>query len=252
MNKESELQTDESVAAAYRKFSTEKAPPELDRVVLNEARAKGRRNFWKNFYAWRRPLAFAVTLVLGIALVYDMQTLLQQADDSLLPSPNLKNVTGGFSDSRQGMPNVQDAGSGTGTAPSPSVREVEPAAGTRNLQKGGAVQARDAQKTDRFSAERPGIEPEADREDSSGSASKRIAIPSSSVETASRKTAAEPVIDEAGSKVPATEICSEDQTTTADTWWRCVEDLRAAGREQAANAELQKLRARFPGFERLE
>lgn len=252
MKKESESLTDDSVSAAYREFSAEKAPPELDRAVLDEARVGVRPEFWKNFYAWRRPLAFAATLILGIALVHDMHSLLEQTDDSLLPRPNLRNESHESSDFRLGAPPDSERDSSMETAPSPSGRDLAPATGARSLQKGGAVQADDALNPDRLDTETRGIEPQPEPKGSAGNATRRVAIPPASPEAASRKTTAERVREESGSTLPAADACDEDQVAAADSWWRCIEELRAAGLERAADAELRKLKTRFPGFETLE
>lgn len=64
---------DPRVSRAYRAWSGERTPPELDRAILRHAADEAAAPRASRT-AWFRPLAFAATLVLGVALIYDMQS----------------------------------------------------------------------------------------------------------------------------------------------------------------------------------
>lgn len=71
-NDRHEVDTDPQVSSAYRRLSDERTPPALDREVLKRA-ALATKNTRFTQSAWLRPLAFAATLVLGVALLFEMQ-----------------------------------------------------------------------------------------------------------------------------------------------------------------------------------
>ncbi len=47
-------------------------------------------------------------------------------------------------------------------------------------------------------------------------------------------------------------VCSDEQKSTAEQWWECIEALRQSGLAEAADRELENLRENFPEFEASE
>ena len=60
-------------------------------------------------------------------------------------------------------------------------------------------------------------------------------------------TASETTTDAVGNNI-GTENCSDEERSTASSWWLCIEELRRAGRDDAADSELQQLQEDFPEF----
>lgn len=252
MKSEDESVTDEKVASAYRKFSAEKAPAELDRAVLRAARAGARHSMWARFYTWRRPLAFVTTLVLGVALVHDMQTLLRETDDSILPRTSIDDTVSRPSGTGTGIPSVEHGDKNVATPALPPGNGVAAEADDANLQKAQERRVDEFSKTAQPGAEHNRTENTGEREDARGTGNRQIISPSSPSDTAAQKATSAPLREEAKSMLVDAGNCREEQVETAEIWWRCIEELRAAGQTHAADAELQKLKSRFPDFEGTE
>jgi hypothetical protein len=50
-------------------------------------------------------------------------------------------------------------------------------------------------------------------------------------------------------KMDAPAVCNDEQKSTAEEWWECIETLRQSGLAEAADRELEILRENFPDFE---
>ncbi len=44
-------------------------------------------------------------------------------------------------------------------------------------------------------------------------------------------------------------VCSDEQKSAVDEWWKCIEALRQSGLAETADRELEDLRESFPDFE---
>ena len=66
----------------YRELASEKTPPELDRQVLAMA-ARGGRTRHGRARAWIRPVAWAATIVLGVAAVLEVTRNADGTDESV-------------------------------------------------------------------------------------------------------------------------------------------------------------------------
>jgi len=53
-------------------------------------------------------------------------------------------------------------------------------------------------------------------------------------------------------KMDAPAVCSDEQKSTAEEWWKCIEALRQSGLAEAADREFENLRENFPEFEASE
>jgi hypothetical protein len=69
---------DPELSAGYREIANESAPARLDVAVLRQAAKEARpmSNLTNYFYSFRRPLAFAATLVLALSMVLQFDELL--------------------------------------------------------------------------------------------------------------------------------------------------------------------------------
>jgi len=210
MKDRNEQAVDNELAKAWREASDEQTPVELNRRVLEAARRAipGRRGFLPR--GWQRPLAYAATLVLGVALVLDVvnRQPAPGAPPSTLaePAPSAEAASGAVS---------ADPATDAGTA---SRRQDDVPARPR------AAPAVDADTRQRFEKS----------VENAGRALSEIAA------TAPGGSREEP--DTTG------RACNADSRATAADWWRCIEALEAAGRTLAAAEEKRLLAERFPGF----
>ena len=63
--------TEETVRATYREVATERTPEQLDKAVLTEA-GRAARPRYSRLVTWTRPAAWAVTVMLSVALVLQL------------------------------------------------------------------------------------------------------------------------------------------------------------------------------------
>ncbi|MGB5353356.1 MAG: hypothetical protein WBN32_07100 [Woeseia sp.] len=231
------------VRKAYRSYSDETAPDELDRAVLREAGAIERSGFWSRFYTWRRPLAFAATLVLGVTLVYDMQTALQQSDTPYLPTPYVTDDD--YSRSNRNAP--------TRAVPGLAQEEIAPAENESRDTMAPAVNGTALRK---FSAPTPA----ADAVQPNAMPARQEKMPSAELKEESRNALSERERDSLqpetaamgaalGPADAAIDACGDSRFASAETWWRCVQQLRSDGAAAQAEAEWQKLQQRYPDFQ---
>ena len=68
---QSAAETDALVTRTYREIADERAPDHLDRTVLKEA-ANAARPRYSRLRSWTRPMAWAATVVLSVALVLEV------------------------------------------------------------------------------------------------------------------------------------------------------------------------------------
>jgi cytoskeletal protein RodZ len=68
---QTDARADALVSQAYRDLADERTPEHLDRTILRAA-AKAARPRYSRFIAWTRPMAWAATVMLSIALVLEV------------------------------------------------------------------------------------------------------------------------------------------------------------------------------------
>ena len=77
---------DPELSAGYREIANESAPARLDVAVLRQAvkEARPMSNLTNYFYSFRRPLAFAATLVLALSMVLQFDEVLTDKSRDLM------------------------------------------------------------------------------------------------------------------------------------------------------------------------
>lgn len=214
--------TDERVSRSYRDVATETAPGHLDAAVLAQAVAAGRSRYARS-RAWTRPVAWAATIVLCVAVVLELTRAPQP--DGEMPAPEM-----GFA------------------APSPAKPEqAEPAAAP-------AVQA-PVMKT-----EAPQIKAAAEdaRQATPAAASPLDADTFRPRDTDMLQRAKETAELRSGANLEArpqnltdeaAPTCDAEATATPETWLDCIRDLEKAGLMAQAEKERRLLEAAFPDFD---
>lgn len=245
MNKLTDNERDESVGKAYRAFSTETVPDDVNRRVLREAASGEQAGFWQRFYSWRRPLAFAATLVLGISLVYDMQIVLRDTGAPLLPAVD------GANREDELLENEARYDDSTRTLPA----EAAPVTQAPARFRASPDQAASGNTASKFSvpssveADLPqDTEQREERSRSHEQLGKRQSAPAVSAERAA------PTADAAEARTmyappqQAQPDCSDARDESPYAWWRCIQVLRSAGHAALADDEWQQLLKRYPDF----
>ncbi|MFQ6004407.1 MAG: hypothetical protein ACE5OQ_02800 [Woeseia sp.] len=202
------------VSAKYRATATERVPPEIDAKILEQAIKAVRHSGLQGFTAyWFRPLAFVATLLLSLALVLE-----------LTRPPE--------------TPPAADFGIGAG----PSTPAADDAGRIESFPREN-VPAHDNGATGDFGRM---IENSAKRMREMDPVTQHAI----SELRQSRQTDKQPeAVAAFGTSDVQERYCTEEQSSDALKWWRCISDLREAGKHDQARAELTLFDAAHPDFE---
>ena len=203
---DSGTEVDRDVRAMYRAAASEATPAELDRAIIREAARELKRADVQR-QNWFRPVAFAATVAMSLALVLNF------TETGLLDSPADAVTTAGG-----------DATSGRVSRPTASGESLEEpqqdaAAVSEAFNEAAEIAERHAEGFEAAASQR--LQP------SPASAGK---------------------LGEPASAIAAEGACTREQTVDADTWWRCIEELRRNGETELAAAELERLSASYPDY----
>ena len=201
---------DPRVSEAYQGLAKEGTPPELDRRILAMAAGKSRSRYGMA-RAWVRPVAWAATIGLSLAIVLEISQLKYETTPQL-DADNVEILEEALilddTPAREDDDNrTRRESAKRSDAPAP-VQLSMPA----------EEQARS----------RSGSEPAA-----------AAAVQALSFDAATTPEKKEPV-----------RHCDPDLRSSAETWYTCIEDLRAQGLFDAADSELILLLTEFPDFEK--
>ncbi len=208
---------DDELARAYRELATERTPATLNEQVLWRA-AHAAGHGYPRWAGWLRPLAWAATVGLTLAIVIEL-------GDSAVPGGDPVDVT---NDSvEEALPRREAGSEHRETADRDTLAEPgnDPAA-EPSRQAGESTPASAAFKVDDTSL----LEQAAD-----------LAAVRSGSESQQRAAAA----DALAADWPA---CDETARERPSAWYDCIEQLRAEGRTELAGRELDALTAAFPDF----
>ena len=192
-NERNNKDRDQLVRDTYRALADERAPDRLNDRVLKQA-AKAGRSRYSLTRAWTRPVAWAATIGLSLAIVLELTRLPQTEPD----------VVGISVPDRP----VQKEDRATANAPDASMNDFSPKDMTL---------LRDAENMARIQA---------------GANQAPVAA----------RTAAEK------KEFESDDACPEKSRVSAESWFACIEQLRADGLADRAASEYKKFRRKFPDF----
>ena len=200
---------DPRVSEAYQGLATEGTPPELDRRILAMAAGKSRSRYGMA-RAWVRPVAWAATIGLSLAIVLEISQLKYETTPQL-DADNVETLEEALilddAPAREDDDNrTRRESAKRSDAPAPVQLSVP-----------AEEQARS----------RSGSEPAA-----------AAAVQALSFDAATTLEKKEQV-----------RYCDPDLRSSAETWYTCIEDLLAQGLADAADSELVLLLTEFPDFE---
>ncbi len=260
---------DALLTQTYRELARERVPDHLDRAVLKAA-AKNARPRYSRLRSWTRPMAWAATVMLSVALVLQINKVPGPEgvifDDAALkvepqaPQPDAR------SDAPIESVEAEVLEEAPATAPIRSLnaageapRETEPeSAAAKQL-----VEVPLQQKKQRFELRRDSMDamepaapatevdnfrlPDADmlgRADEM--ARTRSGENKESALSSSRDSASTLSATAMGLEAPA---CDETATKTPETWLECIAELEDAGLRDEAQRQRQLLQETFPDFQ---
>jgi len=255
-NDRDNMTADPSVSATYRQLANETTPASLDEKVLHRAAALPRAGSSLG-RAWMKPVAWAATIGLSLAIVLEMTQLPQAPLDIDVVTPPAP----------------------TDTGPTPVPASLEPAAAkesrstkpTRHRSETGTIEESKAQPMvpaaapGAASAPEPATAPEAERPreaDKAPEPARPKAIESTDLQeladgdmtpaTRSDAAAGSAAFSVSAKRMlleqpPA--LCPETVREVAADWYQCIEAQRNAVSPARIAAELEEFQKRFPNFE---
>jgi len=231
---------DETVSAAYRDLAKERAPEHLNRVVLDMASGAAGRSrlsagFDRWFAAWTRPLAWAATIGLCIAIVleYEQESApLERLERA--PVTETAHETTGTADIELPQPRAM-----------PSKLEAEPVAEQSAEQSAEQTAPFEAKQDSAGRIDQPVVKPKSNGDAFAASA------PAASLPPAQRRQAAAVANDSLAEQallqdVAAASACNDDLRSAPDTWLACILALRESGLDTAADSEYDAFSLQFP------
>ena len=224
---------------AYRDLASESTSADLDDSVLRMA-AREARSRYGIARAWVRPVAWAATIGLSLAIVLEVWQVIPPAPDSE-PAAISEAVPEPLS-TDEAPARLQRETARREDAPAAPGAVVTTMVSAPTNPGGGAAEELGAMR------QAPQDLPEVKKsrsvelDNADAFAAKDIRI-LAEAEMQARQRAGEPA-SEAGEA-----YCDDAARKTAESWYECVEDLREAGETMFAATELDALRKAFPDFE---
>jgi hypothetical protein len=224
--KYSGAKTDAGVSKAYHDTTNERTPESLNRTILDQA-AKSARPRYSRLRSWTRPMAWAATAMLSVAIVLQ----LTQA-----PIPE----SSSFGDSAYEMEAPADAPVGATEEATIAVAKSEALRSTaKQVAPGALSEARQRPEQSKATvAEQEQATPEFD-------ASEFKAKDQDMLQRADDMAR----MQEGDNRQAAPPGCDENATAAAETWLHCIADMEAAGLGDAAREERKLLTAAYPDFD---
>ena len=273
-------ETDAQVSAGYRDLARERTPDHLDKAVLRAA-ARAARPRYSRLRSWTRPMAWAATVVLSVALVLEISKL-PAPDSTLLEEPArekaLESATEADADEAAFAP-----------AETERPEASTPAAAAPALSRDDALQAPGAVSAGRVAAPQPAPASELEKRQRSASVPEAMDMPDPGVRMEKAETQLEQLRPQEADMLQRAEEqartragegkesaakadladaapvqaftlsttagsddgadCGDTLTASPETWLECIEELEARGLADAAQRERERLARTFPEFE---
>ncbi len=249
-DKHEAMDFDPQVSAHYEKFADEKAPANLDRAVLHEARRAVRAdNRSGSFGAWFRPVAFMAMVGLSLAIILDLSDAgifsppADMSFDTAPPDPVKVPDESATDAARRNLPQMTVS---EVMRQKKSVATQTPAVDVpvNSSNNAGVAKSRAAVVNDAFTAEIKDAEQRVEKTEAAVDANLQ-----SQPDTAVQFTAPQATIATEAHLVVEPVACSNEQKSAVEEWWKCIETLRQSGLAVAADREFENLRENFPDFE---
>lgn len=248
---------DELVSNTYRELGAPNTPEHLNKTILQMASDDGRRGGVRNtlYLAWMKPVAWAATIGLSLAIVLEL-TEVPTAAVRLDSMPSVRSVQEEF------QPRDADA-----------IDKLEdqarnlPMQGVIEDKEGRTLNAQKSKATFEQAASEPVFEEAATNElellipDAKSPASLMAAptpaidIPAEAPSAARKRSADQATIGAAASysavslerqESDVADSCDSATRQTFESWKSCIEDLRRAGANTAADREYEALILEYP------
>jgi hypothetical protein len=252
---QTDARADALVSQAYRDLADERTPEHLDRTILSAAAIEARPRY-SRFIAWTRPMAWAATVMLSVALVLEVTNT---------PSPGVVSFDETISTFEAPSPEAGARDDGPVDLPEESVTpasELTKKQSNDMRQKATAVAAQENAPQQPAVRERVELlsdtaEFKTKNEDMMQQAEElaRLQVgendqpsPAVSADAEQEFAAGRSLTSSAAFSTPVAS-CDDDAVATPQTWLECIVALEDAGRDDAAREQRALLAEAFPDFD---
>lgn len=235
---------DIELSETYRGLATEKAPPELDRKVLSMAAREGRTRYGIT-RAWIRPVAWAATIALSVAIVLEVT----RYSDVTAPPTELESAKAkDDGDLARDLDKRSDA-------PTPARVNSPPAAALKSAAEPGRAEPEASSPEPAAAEESMAVQPLEESVSDDFTTDEMIMLQEADERARMRAGEARGTLSPASASLVAitekkeqVDLCDAEAREDAEAWYACIETLREDGLADAARLELELLRKAFPDF----
>lgn len=230
---------DDKVSEAYKSLADERTPQHLDQEILQMAGAGVRRPLYSRWIRWTRPLAWAATITLCLAITLELSR--EPSIESQLPMP-AEDAAEFVPPASVSAPDLQKRELDSNVrADSDQVLEAEP----RREQAAAIAESIISEKTalGRSAAKQHANEP-------APAARTRLTDDASDVtgQEEKLKVAAYESALVADTGMLDVDECPEEVRAEAERWLECIVELEESGNDAAAERQRNALKETYPDF----
>lgn len=234
-----EQDRDKRVSATYRELARERTPEHLDRKILAMAAKAAPRPAYSRWISWSRPVAWAATITLCLALVLELARQPTVQPPASPAATTFKQTEA--PEARQERELL---------APNPAASDQDKAhvdAYTEDLIRYEAPAVEAA--SDQWSANDAELQQEVAESIANTAAAEKTGLARSTSRPASESfLSTEPAATTRKRSIAESSACPEDRRDSGQAWFACILELREAGENVLAERELQILIDTFPDF----
>ena len=252
--------TDPAVSSIYRDLARERTPASLNESILRQA-ARGAGHGYSHSLAWLRPMAWAATIGLSLAIVIELAEI-PQADltrpgnelrDATLPDPRVE------ADSERLEPPASQASRSDraaqpggdaqpvntlGTPSAAAIRDRKSSEALRSQL--GRIERPQTTMADDKAPERQGPASDVSAFRVTGAPALEEAAAAARLRGGAEEEALEGSTNAAAGRNARS--CGADAQDVPEAWLECIKELRESGREDEADEQQRQLLAAFPDF----
>ncbi len=246
---------DTLVSRTYRESAVERVPDELDQAVLQRARQHS-SNRYSRSVIWLRPMAWAATIGLCLAIVLEINNAPQATREQLaLPAAPADAISDGKKLDEEALQLIRTEGGAASSDMNEAIvpQRIETEALQQRARKTvddqGRVSLQDVPQYSKSEAREFEFVPAEMRESQESKDNGPALAPmfEAADGVANLPSIAVTASPAAASAIPA--ACDAQVRATPETWLACIEALEEDGLDEVAGEQREQLRAAFPDFD---